>query len=105
MATDALLITHRGALRVTRHDLGVDPPPPRTATWTPIKHSDLVDALHAELARCALRVRHEQYAIQKQGTMLFGTLDLAWHETENTRCPWAYAPPMTSPWPCNWPSA
>jgi hypothetical protein len=47
----------------------------------PTLHSDLVDALHAELARRALQVRHEQYAVQHQGSMLFGTLELAWGTT------------------------
>ena len=79
--TGAKLLTHCGALRVTRDELAAFDPPARTATWTPVKHSDLVNVLHAELARRGLRVRREQYAIQKQGAMLFGTLDLDWHDT------------------------
>jgi hypothetical protein len=82
MAAEATLITHCGAQRVTRQDLAAFVPPPPTATWKPIKHSDLIDALHAELARRALLVRHEQYAVQHQGSMLFGTLELAWQETD-----------------------
>jgi hypothetical protein len=81
MAVAATLLTHCGAQRVTRQDLAAFVPPPPTATWKPIKHSDLVDALHAELARRALQVRHEQYAVQHQGSMLFGTLELAWGAT------------------------
>jgi len=81
MASDALLLTHCGAQRVTRADLAVISAPARTATWVPIKHSDLLDALHAELARRDLQVRREQYAVQHQGRRLFGTLDLAWEDT------------------------
>jgi hypothetical protein len=81
MAPDAILLTHCGAERVTRADLARIAAPARTATWVPIKHSDLLDALHAELARRDLEVRREQYAVQHQGTMLFGTLDLTWYDT------------------------
>jgi hypothetical protein len=81
MAMDAILLTHCGAQRVTRSDLARIAAPARTATWVPIKHSDLLEALHAELARRDLQVRREQYAVQRQGTMLFGTLDLAWYDT------------------------
>ena len=81
MAPDAILLTHCGAERVTRADLARIAAPARTATWVPIKHSDLLDAVHAELARRGLAVRREQYAVQHQGTMLFGTLDLDWYDT------------------------
>jgi hypothetical protein len=77
----ATLLTHCGATRVSRQELVTFNPPARTATWTPVKHSDLVDALHAELDHRGLQVRHEHYAVQKQGAMLFGTLDLDWHDT------------------------
>jgi hypothetical protein len=78
---EATLITHCGAIRVTREDLATFTPPARTATWTPIKHSDLVDALHVVLAQRGFQVRREQYAVQKQGALLFGTLDLDWYDT------------------------
>jgi len=84
MAPDAILLTHCGAQRVTRTDLAQITAPARTATWMPIKHSDLIEALHAELARRDLQVREEQYAVQHQGTLLFGTLALAWHDTGDT---------------------
>jgi len=57
MSTNALLLTHCGAQRVTRSDLSLIAVPERTATWVPVKHSDLLDALHAELARRDLQVR------------------------------------------------
>jgi hypothetical protein len=82
MISRARLLTHCGAMRVSRAELTTFDPPARTATWTPVKHSDLVEALHAELAHRGLQVRHEQYAVQKQGVMLFGTLDLHWHDTD-----------------------
>jgi Domain of unknown function (DUF932) len=84
MAAAATLITHCGAIRVTRAALAAFAPPARTATWTPIKHSDLVEALHAALAQRGVQVRREQYAVQKQGALLFGTLDLDWYDTGET---------------------
>ncbi len=77
----ATLLTHCGAQRVTRDELALIVPPAPTATWTPVKHSDLVAALHAELARRDLVVRQEAYAVQHQGAVLFSTLDLAWGDT------------------------
>src|SRR5262245_61810122 len=81
MSPNALLLTHCGAQRITRSDLSLIAAPARTTTWVPVKHSDLLDALHAELAQRDLQVRREQYAVQHQGSMLFGTLDLAWYDT------------------------
>jgi hypothetical protein len=63
-------------VRVNRDQLAQYDVPPGTDTWKPIKHSGLADALHAELACRGLGVRREQYAVQKQGSVLFGTLDL-----------------------------
>ena len=84
----ATLLTPRGSVRVTREQLTQFNPPPETATWKPVKFSELVDSLHAELARRGLAVRREQYAVQGQGTVLFGTLDLGWQGFENDE----YAP-------------
>lgn len=75
------LTAARGARRVTRDELAQFDPPPGTKTWTPIKHIDLVDALQSELAARGLHVMHEQYAVQRQGQQLFGTLDLDWQDT------------------------
>jgi len=84
MAPQAILLTHCGAQRVTRDDLTQIAAPARTATWLPIKHSDLLEELHTELQRRGLQVRCEHYAVQHQGPMLFGTLDLAWQDTGAT---------------------
>ena len=78
---NATLIAAYGTHRVTRAELAQIASPPSTSTWTPVKHSDLVDALHRELDMRGLRVRDEQYAVQRQGKQLFGTLDLDWQDT------------------------
>jgi hypothetical protein len=78
----ARLIVHRGAVRVTRDHLAEVPTPPATATWKPIPHALLVSAIHEELGRRALQVVHEEYAVQRQQTMLFGVMTLNWLTTE-----------------------
>ena len=84
--SEATLLTPRGSIRVTREDLANFETPAHTATWRPVKHTDLVDALHEELERRGLTVRREQYAVQGQGTVLFGTLDLGWEDYESDEC-------------------
>ena len=65
--SQAKLLTQRGSVQVVREQLDQFEPPPSTATWRPVKHSELVDALHTELDRRGLHVTHEQYAVQRQG--------------------------------------
>ena len=76
------LLTHSGAVRVTREQLKAVETPVGTQTWKPVSHAELVDVLEQELARRALEVRAEAYAIQREGALLFGVLDLAWRRTE-----------------------
>lgn len=76
------LINHVGAERVTREELRSIPAPPATDTWKPIPHSELVDTLEAELYRRTLKIRNESYAVQRDGALLFGVIDLYWMETE-----------------------
>jgi len=79
---EATFLTHRGSVRVSREQLTQFDAPQGTETWKPVKHSELAKALHAELTRRGLGVRREQYAVQKQGSILFGTLDLDWQDTD-----------------------
>ena len=74
----ARLIVHRGAVRVTRDQLAEVPTPPATPTWKPIPHALLVSALHEECGRRGMQVVQEEYAVQRQQTMLFGVMTLNW---------------------------
>jgi len=76
-----VLIAHRGAVRVEKKALYEIVTPPPTSSWKPIPHGVLVDALGNTLEARGLFVRREEYAIQRQGNVLFGVLDLAWGET------------------------
>src|SRR4030095_10687164 len=57
--------------------------------WKPIKHADLVDAIHAEVARRGIGVTYERYAVQRKQYMLFGVMVLNW--LESTEFPAALA--------------
>jgi hypothetical protein len=70
------LIAHAGAQHVTRQQLAGIAPPNSTATHRPIGHADLVDMLEGALGRAGLFVEREQYAVQRGGLVLFGTMDL-----------------------------
>ena len=71
-----MLMAHCCAIPVTREALAGYNPPEGTKSWVPVKHSDLVDALHSELGGRGLRVAKESYAVQRDGRMFFGVLDL-----------------------------
>lgn len=75
------LVTHTGAVRVTRTELEAIVPPPVTRSWKPVAHGELIDVLEAELERRGLAVRSEAYAVQREGAMLFGVIDLMWRST------------------------
>lgn len=62
---------------VTRGELPSIPTPSPTATWRPISHADLVDAIEQELGKRDLAIRTEQYAVQRDGARLFGVMDLS----------------------------
>jgi hypothetical protein len=78
----AKLLAHRGAQYVTREALTAIAPPPATATWKPIKHAALVDAIHDEVARRGMSVTAEHYAVQRHHHMLFGVMVLNWLDND-----------------------
>jgi hypothetical protein len=76
MTQQAQLITHAGASRVTRQQLAGIATPLSTATHRPISHAELMDVMEGRLLDAGYTIQREQYAVQRQGLMLFGTLDL-----------------------------
>jgi hypothetical protein len=74
----AKLMVHAGGIRVTREDLVKFETPAATATWKPVPHHVLVDAIHTEVARRNIAVVQEEYAVQRKTNMLVGTLVLNW---------------------------
>src|SRR4029434_5017123 len=72
------LVAAAGALGVPRAHLVHLETPAATATWRPVPHHVLVDAIHAEVARRHMAVITEEYAGQRKTHMLVGTLVLNW---------------------------
>ncbi len=67
---------------VTRADLMSIPPPPATATWKPIAHADLIQAIDRQLMVRGITIQKEQFALQRSGARFFAVLDLAYEHTE-----------------------
>lgn len=75
------LLTHSGAVRVDRQALRAIEAPPATRSWKPIGHGQLIDTIEEQLKRRSLAIRQEAYAIQRDGALFFGVIDLEWRET------------------------
>lgn len=75
MATS--LVTHCGAVQVSRQQLDVIDPPPATDTWFPLKHSFVLETVQQALGQAGFEVRHTKLAVTRNGSRFFGTLDLA----------------------------
>jgi hypothetical protein len=78
----AKLIVHAGGVRVTREQLAVFETPAATATWKPLPHHVLVDAIHEEVRNRKIEVVKEEYAVQRRNNMLVGTLVLNWLDND-----------------------
>jgi hypothetical protein len=70
-------LIHKKSHLVTRAELRTFAPPAATATWRPIAHADLIDAIEQRLGQRALAIKREQFAVQRHGARLFAVLDLA----------------------------
>ena len=74
-------LSHSQSELVTRADLMTIAPPQGTATWRPVAHGDLVQAIDRQLLVRGIRIQQERFAIQRAGARLFGVLDLALEES------------------------
>ncbi len=77
MESNGILLTHCGARRMSRSELTQIPSPTPTATWKPIRHSDLIEHLDLALHAQGLHIWREQFAVQHHDHRLFGVLDLS----------------------------
>src|SRR5438874_9891124 len=78
----ARLMVHAGGVRVSREQLAGFETPSATATWKPLPHHVLVDAIHAEVNNRNIAVVTEEYAIQRKNNMLVGTMVLNWLQND-----------------------
>ena len=77
------LLSHVDTDLVTRDQLVKLPTPEPTATWKPIPHIELVETLADILAKNQIQIRQEQFALRRDGSTLFGVLQLAYDDTED----------------------
>jgi hypothetical protein len=70
------LCLHAGAETVCREQVDAVITPQSTATWTPVRHGDVVDAVVDSLSGTGLSVVEDHYALTKSGDRLFGLLTL-----------------------------
>src|SRR2546428_1700852 len=70
------LIAHCGTTKISRDELRTIPAPPATATFKPIPHHELVDALIETLGFRKIGVVRDEYAASPDGMKMFGVMDL-----------------------------
>lgn len=70
------LIAHCGTRKITRDDLKHLPIPEATATFKPVPHHEIVEALVETLAFRQISVVRDDYAASPDGMRMFGVLDL-----------------------------
>jgi hypothetical protein len=75
------LMSHVDTDLVTREQLAVIPAPGPTATWRPIPHIELVETLERVLRVNQIAIREERFALRRDGSTLFGVLQLAYEDT------------------------
>ncbi len=76
--TQATLIAHCGATKVTLEELRRIPTPDATATYRPIPHVELIETIQTRLDRYGISIQRQEYAVQHGGTRLFGVMDLVY---------------------------
>ena len=84
MEAHSTLITHSGAERITRAELANLPIPAGTKTFKPVHHADLVNTIEEELDARKLTIVKQEYAVMRDGSMLFATLDLSYMKSKET---------------------
>ena len=81
----AQLVSHIDTDLVSRAELRALPAPEVTRTFKPIPHIELVDMLDLVLQQNQIRIEEERFALRRDGSALFGVLQLAYGETPDGR--------------------
>src|SRR5712692_2054191 len=82
---NAQLMSHVDTEIVTRAELQALPTPEATPTFKSIPHIERVDMLDLVLWQNQIRIEAEQFALRRDGSVLFGVLQLAYGETADGR--------------------
>lgn len=79
------LLSHVDTDLVGRDQLRLVPVPEPTRTWRPIPHIDLVESLERVLHQNQIAIHSEQFALRRDGSTLFGVLQLIYENTSDGR--------------------
>src|SRR5437667_3587619 len=79
------LMSHVDTDLVTRDQLRLVPVPEPTRTWRPIPHIDLVESLEQVLQQNQIAIQREEFALRRDGSTLFGVLQLIYESTSDGR--------------------
>lgn len=77
------LLSHVDTDLVTRDQLALIPAPAPTPTWHPIPHIELIQTLQQALWESRIGIRDEKFALRRDGSTLFGVLQLAYNDTSD----------------------
>jgi len=77
----ATLLSHVDTDVVTREQLALVPTPLATRSFRPVPHIELVETLERALGVSQIGIRKEQFALRRDGSTLFGVLQLAYEDT------------------------
>ncbi len=78
---NAQLLSHVDTDLVTRDELALVKTPEPTESWQPIPHIQLVESLQQALWENRIGIRAEKFALRRDGSTLFGVLQLAYEDT------------------------
>src|SRR6266852_5508008 len=79
------LVSHVDTDLVSRAELRALPSPEATRTFKPIPHVELVDMLDIVLQQNQIRIEEERFALRRDGSVLFGVLQLSYGESPDGR--------------------
>jgi len=77
------LLSHVDTDLVTREQLALVETPAATRSFKPVPHIELIDTLDEVLGLNQILIRKEQYALRRDGSTLFGVLQLVYENTED----------------------
>src|SRR5882762_10079811 len=78
---NATLMSHVDTDLVTREQLAQIETPESTRSFKPVPHIELINTLEHVLKLNHIAIRKEQFALRRDGSTLFGVLQLAYEDT------------------------
>src|SRR5438128_10003311 len=75
------LLSHIDTDLVTREQLALVETPDPTRSFKPVPHIELINTLDEVLGQNDISIRREQFALRRDGSTLFGVLQLAYQDT------------------------